>query len=305
MATGNRVRRERGFSLIELMIAMVATLIISGAVMQLVGAGKGAFRRQPELSDRQQNIRMAMSMIQQDVVERRPQHAGLHTGVHQQPEQPRAAGPNGHVGHQDGRARGHLHDPARRVSVALVPGERRHHEDAPGVLRRSRRSSACGTPPTSRWASPAASATAGTRASGDSHVNFPGGQNPLNPIGGTGNFDPTYMGLVSVMHYRSSWTRDGTPNLWRSAYGGYDVSGQSTWQLVARGIEDLQVQYRNRVGWQNAPGTSPGRTPPLPTARTTTRSSARCGSPSPRARWRTTSRARRPRSPVRRPFAAR
>jgi len=67
MATGNPARRELGFSLVELMIAMVATLVITGAVMQLVGAGKGAFRREPEVSDRQQNIRMAMSMIQKDI----------------------------------------------------------------------------------------------------------------------------------------------------------------------------------------------------------------------------------------------
>jgi hypothetical protein len=44
------------------------------------------------------------------------------------------------------------------------------------------------------------------------------------------------------------------PNLWRSAFGGYDVNGQSSWQMVARGIEDLQVTYRNATGWANTPG---------------------------------------------------
>ena len=84
----------------------------------------------------------------------------------------------------------------------------------------------------------------GHSSQGD-HVNFPGGQNPINPSGGKWNFDPKYMSLVSVVHYRVQLDADGTPNLWRSAYGGSDVGGQSSWQLVARGVEDLQVQYRN------------------------------------------------------------
>ncbi len=48
--------REKGFSLVELMVAMVVTLIISGAVFQLVTAGQSAFRKEPALADRQQNI---------------------------------------------------------------------------------------------------------------------------------------------------------------------------------------------------------------------------------------------------------
>ena len=45
----------------------------------------------------------------------------------------------------------------------------------------------------------------------------------------------------------------GVPNLWRSGRGGLDVAGALTlpgdpagnWQLLARGIEDLQVRYRH------------------------------------------------------------
>jgi prepilin-type N-terminal cleavage/methylation domain-containing protein len=58
---------EAGFSLIELMVAMVVTLIVTGAIYGLVATGKSAFRREPELTDRQQNIRIAMSMIEQDI----------------------------------------------------------------------------------------------------------------------------------------------------------------------------------------------------------------------------------------------
>ena len=56
-----------GFSLVELTIAMLVTLIISGAIFGLLSGGKTAFRREPELSDRQQNIRVAMDLIQKDI----------------------------------------------------------------------------------------------------------------------------------------------------------------------------------------------------------------------------------------------
>ena len=59
--------REKGFSLVELMVAMTVTLIITGAVFQLVTAGKTAFRREPAMADRQQNIRVAMDLISQDL----------------------------------------------------------------------------------------------------------------------------------------------------------------------------------------------------------------------------------------------
>jgi prepilin-type N-terminal cleavage/methylation domain-containing protein len=62
-----RPRNERGFSLIELMVAMTVTLIVSGAIYGLIAGGQSAFRREPELSDRQQNIRVAMDMMLRDI----------------------------------------------------------------------------------------------------------------------------------------------------------------------------------------------------------------------------------------------
>jgi prepilin-type N-terminal cleavage/methylation domain-containing protein len=59
--------RQAGFSLVELLVAMTVTLIITGAVFGLLSGGQNAFRREPELSDRQQNIRMAMDLIMRDV----------------------------------------------------------------------------------------------------------------------------------------------------------------------------------------------------------------------------------------------
>jgi type IV pilus assembly protein PilW len=58
---------EGGFSLIELTVAMTITLVISGAIYGLIAGGQTAFRREPELSDRQQNIRVAMDLILRDI----------------------------------------------------------------------------------------------------------------------------------------------------------------------------------------------------------------------------------------------
>ena len=63
----DETRTESGFSLIELLVAMLVTMIVSGAIFTLLNAGQGAFRREPELTDRQQNIRLAMDMIQRDI----------------------------------------------------------------------------------------------------------------------------------------------------------------------------------------------------------------------------------------------
>ena len=57
----------RGFSLVELMIALVVTLIVTGAIYGLLTGGQSAFRREPELAERQQNIRVAMDLIMRDI----------------------------------------------------------------------------------------------------------------------------------------------------------------------------------------------------------------------------------------------
>ena len=58
---------QAGFSLIELLVAMAMTLIVSGAIFGLLTGGQNAFRREPELTDRQQNIRIAMDAISRDI----------------------------------------------------------------------------------------------------------------------------------------------------------------------------------------------------------------------------------------------
>ena len=58
---------ETGFSLVELTVALVVTLIVTGAIYGLLAGGQSAFRREPELADRQQNIRVAMDLIMKDI----------------------------------------------------------------------------------------------------------------------------------------------------------------------------------------------------------------------------------------------
>jgi prepilin-type N-terminal cleavage/methylation domain-containing protein len=64
----SRRATTRGFSLIELMIAITVTMIIMGSVYGLMAQGQSAFGREPYLADRQQQIRIAMDRMQEDVL---------------------------------------------------------------------------------------------------------------------------------------------------------------------------------------------------------------------------------------------
>jgi hypothetical protein len=86
----------------------------------------------------------------------------------------------------------------------------------------------------------------------------------FNPPGGP-DFTPTQMSAVQVVRYEIRIdASDGSPNLWRSPTGGVSTAGSGCgaggagtdgWRMVARGIEDLQVEYRNGTGaWSSSPG---------------------------------------------------
>jgi prepilin-type N-terminal cleavage/methylation domain-containing protein len=62
-----RRNAQAGFSLVELMVAMVITLIVTGAIFGMLSGGQSSFKVQPERTDRQQNIRVAMDLILRDV----------------------------------------------------------------------------------------------------------------------------------------------------------------------------------------------------------------------------------------------
>jgi hypothetical protein len=68
------------------------------------------------------------------------------------------------------------------------------------------------------------------------------------------------MLVGQAIRYRINIDATGTPNLERSTAGGQDdINGNSTWQIIARGVEDLQVQYENGIvtagsAWHDTPG---------------------------------------------------
>ena len=60
-------RKPSGFSLVEVMTALVITMIIAGSIYGLLTGGQKAFRREPERTELQQNVRSAMDIVMRDV----------------------------------------------------------------------------------------------------------------------------------------------------------------------------------------------------------------------------------------------
>lgn len=257
---------DGGFSLTELLVAMLVTMVVSGAVFGLMTAGQGSFRREPALTDRQQNIRVAMDMIQRDVA---TGGAGMEVWV-----QAFARGDG--VGETNP-----LLDGRGPVIPGQLPpsGRPRDHLqilgtiDCPAVpievingtnLRTSIGFPSCypepgmvavtfeGPPLMTNWG------WGHNLHSGDNRdLNFPPGQQPPkseinNPNDLSGPPPASSVIPIQIVRYEIALEADGVPGLWRSAQGGIDVDGNyvpapgaaGNWRLVARGIEDLQVRYR-------------------------------------------------------------
>jgi len=62
------MRRESGFSLLELMIAMAVMLTVTGSIFSLMNPSQGAFQAQPEVSDMQQRLRVGADMLYKDLI---------------------------------------------------------------------------------------------------------------------------------------------------------------------------------------------------------------------------------------------
>jgi prepilin-type N-terminal cleavage/methylation domain-containing protein len=251
--------REDGFSLVELMVAMVVTLVIAGAIFGLLTGGQNAFRREPELSDRQQNIRIAMAMISQDV-----SRAGLNLPpfVQSFANSLNGTGPTGPAGVATDEIEILTLNDCLQLNLCGSSGTQvTTWEPLPQCFTLPSLVALWDTNQAGiYWAeqpgSGSTSSCPSTPGSGsyNGHATLPHGSDRFsNPPGGP-PFNPQQMAQISVVRYRVRVDTDGTPNLWRSAYGGLDFNGQSSWQMVARGIEDLQVTYRNAAGWQDQPG---------------------------------------------------
>jgi hypothetical protein len=61
-------RAEAGFSIIEMLIATVIMMVVTGATFGLMNPAHGMFVAQPEVSDMQQRLRIAMETLQKDLL---------------------------------------------------------------------------------------------------------------------------------------------------------------------------------------------------------------------------------------------
>jgi len=295
---------EHGFSLVELMVAMTITLIVSAAIYGLLTSGSNAFRREPELSDRQQNIRVAMDLVARDVFNA---GAGLPTfsQVFSISDPTGGActgslngcGVMGTLGAAAAAARapGDGSDPLentdvlemvavdeqcpvhRVCSTTPAPGSAGLFVTREGVSRCMRLPGfALLTDNTSFAVQPADAVTgAVTPCSGGSATQ--NGNLTLRVLeAGFRTPGPSLLTATDIFLYPGRVARyqiapgndpaDPTlPALWRSETGRYTATGavgpepgaggtDSPWQLVARGIEDLQIEYMaGDLLWRNQP----------------------------------------------------
>jgi prepilin-type N-terminal cleavage/methylation domain-containing protein len=310
------MRRQNGFSLVELMVAMTVTLIVSGAIYGLLASGSNAFRREPEVADRQQNIRIAMDLISRDVFNAGaalPAFSQVFTRV----DLGGAGLCTGALGVNGCGDPGSLGPAAAAARAPGDAGDTSTDSDVLEILSTDENCPAlpvCGTPNpvgtpgtvVTRQPIPGCVAQPGIALLTDADQLFtvqsiaPAGASPQACPGGAGNSaengvltlgaplapwgpagtiplpvpggDPNlFLYGAQIVRYRiaaSPDPLDQSPVLWRSASGLYNSSGVaqpepgeagfpgagSPWQLVARGIEDLQVEYMGGDGlWHNLP----------------------------------------------------
>jgi prepilin-type N-terminal cleavage/methylation domain-containing protein len=287
---------ESGFSLVELMIAMTVTLIVSGAIYGLLTAGGDAFRREPELADRQQNIRAAMDLVSRDVF-----NAGASLPTFAQvftiADVPAGCGaldgcgvagsmgpdPTDVVEMVSADEECPLQTVCSSGAVAGQAGEFVTREGVPACMNLP--GFALLTDNTSFVLQVASASAATTQCtSGDArngNVALAAALAPWPPLAAflpaasapppVGNVVFLYRGRI--VRYRiapSTDPMDLGPALWRSETGRYQrdgtlvaepgepgfagTGGGSPWEMVARGIEDLQVEYFAGAGpWADAP----------------------------------------------------
>jgi prepilin-type N-terminal cleavage/methylation domain-containing protein len=274
---------ESGFSLIELIVAIAVTLVVTGAVYGLLAGGQNAFRREPALTDRQQNIRLAMDMIARDLASsgegmpaflqtfgRFKNGAGslsVLTGCTDCPNalsgektdelevianpanedaedvcgydaggsQPHIRTKRDHTNFQDGN-----------VVIVFFPDGRWTLREIKATFENN------GDPGNCEQTNQTRADLKFNTGDGTRNINVPGGLCGNNSIGNTAGTNcttpaPTQVGNGQFISYRIRNGADGVPNLERRSSGtvadGVDFSSSLAYQTVARGIEDLQVEY--------------------------------------------------------------
>ena len=277
--------RPAGFSLVELMVAMTVTLIVAGAIYGLLAGGQNAFRREPELADRQQNTRIAMDLIRRDVQDA---GSGMVPFVQAFTNGLNGAG----IAPASGQSTGASGAATDVIEILTTDG------NCQEVVLGAAPLAPAGPYASNEMLPPCfpdntRSAFVYVGGSGGDRLNYgvvlaaadrPTGTAPFQilPLApAVANANPAARGFcgttvlgtpastcvrslaVEVVRYAIAPdpADASVPSLWRSGTGRFDGSGNvvtsppgGNWQLVARGIEDLQVRYRNGAGWSDVPG---------------------------------------------------
>ncbi len=255
MTTASR-SKEAGFSLIELMVAITITVIITGAMFGLLTGGQTAFKREPERTDLQQNLRIGMNIVMEDVA-----MAGMGLDPYQQvfttglDESTTVSGANTadalEILGLDGTCNGLVAtgDGASTITLkqALPPC---FYANSTAIVIVSRVGGV------HQWA------LATGLARGATTITLAGTQ-PAGVVAPTAPTDTNAVQLAKLVRYQIATPAapDNIPSLYRSEVGGLSaggvlqapLSGAGGWQAVARGIENFQVQYRTDAiaTWQD------------------------------------------------------
>ena len=76
-ARSRSLRSERGFTVIEMLIATVVMMLVTGAIFDVMNPAQGTFQAQPEVSDMQQRLRVGVDSLKKDLI---MAGAGTYTG---------------------------------------------------------------------------------------------------------------------------------------------------------------------------------------------------------------------------------
>jgi prepilin-type N-terminal cleavage/methylation domain-containing protein len=252
---------QAGFSMVELTVAMLITLIVSGAIYALIVSGGNSFRREPALTDRQQNARVALDMVSRDVLSAGQGTPPKLAWIQLFRRGLNAAGPNVSYAMPNGERSDILQligndGSCPDMTVCAMKGA--------SMTTQSRLPSCFGMPGLvlawddkghdavlfgcvpGKGTNNASHCDGGNENNPDNspngHVVYPKGQSDFNPPGGKitdpmpcvdaggspanncPEWEPTGISPVVVVRYEIRVDSDNVPNLWRSPFAGQDVS---------------------------------------------------------------------------------
>jgi hypothetical protein len=239
------------------MVALVVTLIVSGAVYGLLTSGQSAFRKEPAMADRQANIRAAMDMIVSDL-----RGAGVGMPPFTLVFTPGLNGPAGSPNAPGGGLTDELEfltETSSRTGQLICDGSATTITVAEPSTPFEKDRSFLIFLPDGRWTARVATA-APTKVSdgpcgagdhtlvtfGAGGINVAGGICAAGQLIGTtagGTCPPQMFSFGRVVGYRIRYDGTQTPYLERQTSDDW-----GTWLQVLPGIEDLQVRYQGGAG---------------------------------------------------------